>query len=148
MDEMYTAKKGMGAYLNGERIHTSPCTKFEDSIFAFIVIPRKAERHTIYARSQAFLSRSSPGYRVFGSVAITLCYIASGIMDAYNVEGVGPWDSAGGILLIEEAGGCVKDVSGGDYDIMKPQLVCASTEELCNEMLEIIKEVDSKFDVK
>lgn len=150
MDEMYTAKRGMGAYLNGERIYTSPCTKFEDSIFALSILgPQmggKIDRQKIMARTQAFFSRC-PGNRVFGSVAITLCYISSGLMDAYNVENMGPWDCAGGILLIEEAGGCVKDVSGGPYDIMKPRLVCASTEELCNEMLRIINEADSKVNV-
>lgn len=115
-----------------------------DAIFAFAVIGRPEDRPKLVARAGALLGKSS-GYRILGSVAITLCYIASGIMDAYNVENIGPWDSAGGILLIEEAGGIVKDVSGGPYDIMKPRLVCASTEELCNEIIEIVNQVNSKF---
>lgn len=147
MDEMYTAKKGQGAFLNNERIYVSKCTELRDALFSFTLIPKRNQKANYMARIVEFM-RNSNGFRIFGSIAIGTCFIASGIMDGYNFENVGPWDAAGGILLVEEAGGCVKDISGGPYDIMKPDLVVAATEELCDEMIRIIKEVDAKHSSK
>lgn len=147
MDEMYTAKKGQGAFLNDERIHVSKCTELRDALFSFTLIPKRNQKSNYMPRIIEFM-RNSNGFRIFGSIAIGTCFIASGIMDGYNFENVGPWDAAGGVLLVEEAGGFVKDISGGPYDIMKPNLVVAATEELCDEMIRIIKEVDAKHSSK
>lgn len=144
---MYTAKRGQGAFLNGERIHVSKCKELRDALFSFTLIPRRNQKANFMPRIIEFM-RTSTGFRIFGSIVTATCYIASGIMDAYNFENAGPWDAAGGVLLVEEAGGCVKDVSGGPYDIMKPNMVVAATEELCDEMIRIIKEVDAKHSSK
>lgn len=67
-------------------------------------------------------------------------------MDAYHIEGAGPWDCAAGILLIEEAGGCVKSTHGGAYDIMKPDIIVGCHESVVNEMLNIVQGVESKVE--
>uniref|UniRef100_A0A336MXY0 Inositol-1-monophosphatase n=1 Tax=Culicoides sonorensis TaxID=179676 RepID=A0A336MXY0_CULSO len=143
MDEMYTAKKGQGAFLNNERIHVSSCKTFSDALFCFTLIPRRGQGNLFKARILEFMKRSN-GFRIFGSVALTLCFIASGLMDAYSFENVMPWDVAGGILLIEEAGGFVKHKTGKSYDLMEPNLVVAATEELCDEMIGIINDIEVK----
>lgn len=74
---------------------------------------------------------------------MTLCYIASGIMDAYNCR-CAPWDSAAGFLLITEAGGCVKDTNGAPVNLMRPHFVAAATEVVCDQMIDIIHNVEEK----
>ncbi|XP_063696119.1 inositol monophosphatase 2-like [Culicoides brevitarsis] len=143
MDEMYTAKKGQGAFLNGERIHVSNCKDFRDAVFSFTLIPVRQKNVNYMPRIMEFM-RQSMGIRILGSIAMATCYIASGLMDAYNFENAAPWDAAGAVLLVEEAGGVVKSSSGGPYDIMKPNMVVAATEELCDQMIQMIKKVEEK----
>lgn len=93
------------------------------------------------ARTQAFVSQCI-GIRSLGSAALTLCYVARGLVDAYNVEDLKPWDIAAGALLVKEAGGIVIDKSGGEFDIMRPDVIAAGTKELGEVILVIIKEID------
>lgn len=73
---------------------------------------------------------------------MSLCYVANGSIDAYNVDNLYPWDVAAAALIIREAGGCVLNTRGGEFDVMKPNILCAGTEELCRELVAIFKEVN------
>lgn len=64
-------------------------------------------------------------------------------MDAYSCR-CAPWDSAAGFLLITEAGGCVKDISGAKVNLMKPNFVASATEVVCDELIDIIHDVEEK----
>jgi myo-inositol-1(or 4)-monophosphatase len=80
--------------------------------------------------------------RSFGSAAMTLCYVARGTIDAYQVDDLKPWDIAAGALILREAGGVVMDTSGGEYDIMNPNVITAGTPQMAQTILEIIREVE------
>lgn len=92
-------------------------------------------------RTRAFVTHSL-GIRCFGCAALTLCYVAKGLIDGFNVEDLYPWDICAGALIVQEAGGVVINAKGGAYDIMKPDVITACTEEICDEMLKIVRETD------
>lgn len=81
--------------------HTTSLLNYQDALFCYGVMGNQPDKLQILERAKEFLNRSS-GHRVFGSSVLMLCYIATHI-DAYNQGLVGPWDAAGGILLIEKA---------------------------------------------
>lgn len=81
--------------------------------------------------------------RGIGSAALTLCYVAKGSFQCFHVEDLQPWDIAGGAVILREAGGFITHTSGSPFNIMKPDLICASTEELLEEVKQLIAEADA-----
>ena len=115
-DECFYAWKNGGAYLNGGKITVSAASVLSDSLlatgFPFHVFD-KIEDYILILKE---LMRISRGIRRLGSAAIDLAYTACGRFDGFYEYGLSPWDVAGGILLIKEAGGCVSDFKGkGNY---------------------------------
>lgn len=80
--------------------------------------------------------------RSFGCAALALCYVAVGRCDVYHVEHLKPWDLAAGVAILREAGGTVVHTGGGAFDVMHPDCVGASTEELAKNVVQIIEEAD------
>lgn len=78
--------------------------------------------------------------RSYGSVCVTLAFVASGLLDGYWINELFAWDIAAGSLLIREAGGHCCKPDGSPIDLNDPKLICAATEKLCNEMIELNKE--------
>lgn len=70
-----------------------------------------------------------------------MAYIASGNIDCYSIEFLKPWDIAAGALLVREAGGVVTHINGGQYDILKPDITAASSEQLAQQILTIVNKV-------
>jgi myo-inositol-1(or 4)-monophosphatase len=103
-DELFSAVRGMGAWLNGQRIHVTPA---RDGRPIVLVNPPALERGLFRAIEAAAECRP------MGSIAYTLALVAAGRADAtLNLDGLNEWDVAGGVLLIEEAGGMVMDRNG------------------------------------
>lgn len=69
------------------------------------------------------------------------------MIEAFNIDELWPWDIAAGSLIIQEAGGIVIHTNGGPYDIMHPNVITACTQELCDTMLAIAREVDERVKV-
>jgi myo-inositol-1(or 4)-monophosphatase len=149
LNEFFEVQKGHGAFLNGSKITVSAVTEMNKALFAHEISLATAswafEKNI--ERIKAFV-RKAVGMRSLGSAALTLAYIAQGSIDAYNVEDLKPWDIAAGALLIQEAGGVVIDKTGGAYNIMKPDIIVAGTEELAQKVLEIVQEIDRKLEGK
>lgn len=146
LNELYTARRGQGAFLNGKKIEASKLEDLSRCVLAHEVslgcvpnfLPKYMERATEFVRR-------SIGVRAIGSAALTLGYVAHGVIDAYNIEDLKPWDIAAGALVVEEAGGVVVDVSGGKYNIMKPNIIAAGNKKLAEEIREIITEIDQRL---
>lgn len=79
------------------------------------------------------------GIRGIGCAALDLAYVAQGIYDGCHVDDLWPWDMAAGVVLIREAGGVVYGPNGAEFNVMKPNLVSAGTEILCQKLIELIK---------
>jgi len=113
-DELFSAEKGKGAFLNGERIQVSSKTSLNESLMA-TGFPFKA-KHFLPQYLKVFhdIFEQSIGIRRMGSAAIDLAYTAAGRFDGYWEIGLSPWDAAAGTVLIREAGGRISDFWDGD----------------------------------
>jgi myo-inositol-1(or 4)-monophosphatase len=111
LNQLFYAERGQGAYLNGRRLHVSPCTALNASL-VLLDWPRAPEPRALAAGFLARLAPQVDAIRSRGSAALGFCSVAAGWAEAYFQYTLGPWDVAAGWLLVEEAGGQVSDLSG------------------------------------
>ncbi|HKW56412.1 MAG TPA: inositol monophosphatase family protein [Candidatus Acidoferrum sp.] len=124
-DELFAAARGAGATLNGKRIFVSKVETLATSLLCtgFPVHKRKANPNIHYYWE--FTLRSH-GVRRDGSAALDLACVAAGRFDAFWEFGLKPWDTAAGVLLIEEAGGRVSDFQGVAYQLGGPVIFASN----------------------
>ncbi|XP_067642432.1 uncharacterized protein [Eurosta solidaginis] len=147
VNEMYSAWKGQGAYLNGQRISVSKCTKIKNAVFgAELSLIQYPPIHDKQIKRICKLTSNCSGCRSMGSAAVSLCYVARGSLDCFAVDDLHPWDIAGGALIIREAGGLVQHSKGGEFSILKPDCIAAATPELAKDMIDLINEADELTD--
>jgi len=115
-DEMFTAEKSSGAYLNGERISVSQAGRIEDALYS-TGFPSRRRHQNVNIHFYYQLAMISHGVRRTGSAAIDLAYVACGRLDGFWEFGLKPWDMAAGILLIQEAGGSTTDMHGSPHHL-------------------------------
>lgn len=125
-DDLYTAARGHGAFLDGTALHASGRPGLEDALIGTGFPFRKLGRLDLYLACFAEVVRVTAGIRRPGSAALDLAAVAAGRYDGFWEEGLGPWDIAAGSLLIEEAGGVVTDFSGGGAFLESGALVAGS----------------------
>lgn len=114
--EMFTAWKGGGAYLNGDRIHTSKNAKLGDCLLATGFPYHDFSGKESFLKLLGRLFENTRGVRRLGSAATDLAYVACGRFDGFFEYGLNAWDVAAGALLVQEAGGEVSDYSkNSDY---------------------------------
>ena len=115
-DEMFTAALGCGAGLNGEAIHVSTTATLGECLVGTGFPSQKRHKNpNIYFYHQ--LTLHTHGVRRAGSAALDLCNVASGRYDGFWEFNLNPWDTAAGVLIVQEAGGRVTDFSGGEFQI-------------------------------
>jgi len=135
-DELFVARKGGGATLNGEPIHVSSVGQLIASIlvtgFSYD-FARRAHQAEIW---RDFLTRVQ-AIRQTGSAALNLCYIAAGRLDGYWERGISPWDVAAGAVMVMEAGGRVTDMAGGAFR-SEDREILASNGSLHGDLLGVI----------
>jgi len=134
-NEMFTAARGEGAYLNGKRIHVSPIETLAQSLVATGFPTHQRKRSANMNYYWEFTLRSH-GVRRDGSAALDLCSVACGRFDAFWEFGLNSWDTAAGILLVQEAGGKVTDMNGEPYRLGGPQTL-ATNGRIHGEMQEV-----------
>jgi myo-inositol-1(or 4)-monophosphatase len=109
--EMFTAERGSGAWLNNRRIRVSKAARLKDSLVA-TGFPSYKRHQNVNVHFYYQLAMASHGVRRAGSAAIDLAWVACGRLEAFWEFGLNPWDMAAGMLLVEEAGGRVSDMHG------------------------------------
>jgi myo-inositol-1(or 4)-monophosphatase len=114
-DEMFSSRRGQGAWLNGHRIHVSETGTLNDALLGTGFPYDRRDRAAFYLRHVERFMVLSQGLRRAGAAALDLCYVAAGRLDGFWEWGLRSWDTAAGILLVEEAGGTVSDVRGMPY---------------------------------
>lgn len=125
-DELFTAKRGGGAYCNGLPIRVSGAEQLEQALFATGFPYRDYGRLEAFNRLLTHFYRRSRGLRRFGSAATDLAYVACGRFSGFFEYGLSPWDVAAGVLLVVEAGGQVSDFQGGADYLFNGEMVAAS----------------------
>jgi len=135
--EEFYAEKGKGAYLNGYRIRVSSRREMESALFA-TGLPFKGCEGLDQALSEtkAFLNETA-GVRRFGSAALDLAYVACGRYEGYWERNLKMWDIAGGMLLVNEAGGALSSLIKGENPLENGHVI-ASNKELHNDMEKIL----------
>ena len=113
-DEMFAAEKGSGTYLNGERARVSKVGIMAECLSGTGFPSHKRHKNpNIHFYHQITLK--THGVRRAGAAALDLASVASGRLDAFWEFNLNPWDTAAGVLLVEEAGGRVTDMHGGPW---------------------------------
>ena len=138
--EMFAARRGGGAFLNGRRLRVSKIKKLADALMATGIPFRARSRFQQYFRSLQTISLASAGMRRGGSAALDLAYVACGRFDGFWEINLSPWDIAAGALLIGEAGGSISDVRGRP-DPMESGDVLASNGLIHGELKAITRSV-------
>ena len=139
--ELFLAKRGNGAFMNGRRLKVSAIPKISDALLVTGFPYDRAEKADFYCSFFTKFMRISHDVRRMGSASLDLAWLAAGRTDGYWEFGLKPWDVAAGGLLVEEAGGKVSDFSGrpwkkaNDYGVQ----TLATNGKIHKEMLGIIK---------
>lgn len=137
-NEIFTAEKGKGAFLNDRRLRVSARRTLDDAVVATGIPHRGRPGHGRFQREIAALIPQVSGVRRTGSATIDLAWTAAGRFDAYWEHNIQAWDMAAGILLIREAGGLVTDAEGRDQMFETGSIVCG-TPGVQRKLLEALK---------
>ena len=138
-DEMFTAEKGNGSYLNNQRMRVSSRSKLKDCII-FTGGPKHESKDKDLALKEYnnFSSKVEIPIRKLGSAALDMAYVAAGRCDGFWQRNLNYWDIAAGILLVKEAGGYVTDFSGKDKYV-ENKTILANNSRISEEMIEVLK---------
>jgi myo-inositol-1(or 4)-monophosphatase len=137
-NELFTASKGRGAFLNERRIRVSRCLNLKDALVGTGFPYRELARLDDYIGQMRRVILRTAGVRRAGAAALDLAYVAAGRMDAFWEMGLAPWDMAAGALLVSEAGGLVGDF-GGEPGFMESGDITAATPKLYSQLLQALR---------
>jgi myo-inositol-1(or 4)-monophosphatase len=139
-NELFTATRGHGAYVNDRRMRVSKRTQLEGSLigtgFPFRDFKHTNEYITILRKVMA----QTAGVRRAGAAALDLAYVAAGRLDGFWEMGLSPWDMAAGSLLIQESGGLVSDFDG-DSNYLDSGRIVAGTPKVFRHLLQLVSAV-------
>lgn len=149
LNDLYTARKGRGAFKNGFPIKPSETKDLNKSLVMICSglnnygkVPNWLDIGL--GNKRALAEAGIRGDRSFGSTVLSMCLIACGAGDAYIQYGVCCWDVAAAALIVEEAGGVVIDINGKEFNIMSRRVLCAGKIELASAISVLCQNVDYK----
>lgn len=137
-NEMFTATKGAGAFLNDKRIRVTRCDKLADALIGTGFSARDLSALDEYMEMFKIMTAKCQGLRRPGAAALDLAYVATGRLDGFFEKGLAPWDIAAGALLITEAGGIIGNFSG-DSDYLHVGDVLAGTPKVFGQMVNALQ---------
>jgi myo-inositol-1(or 4)-monophosphatase len=135
--ELFTASRGAGAHLENHRIRVSKARTLDGALIATGLPYRANTKHLdAYMGMLRAVIEEVAGVRRPGAAALDLAYVAAGRVDAFWEIGLSPWDTAAGTLLIQEAGGRIGTLSGGEYT--QQGNIVAGTPKVYTALLEVL----------
>jgi len=137
-NEMFTASKGGGAFLNDKRIRVTRCDKIADALIGTGFPSRDLSGLDQYLDMFKVMTAKCQGLRRPGAAALDLAYVATGRLDGFFEKGLAPWDIAAGSLLVTEAGGIVGNFVG-DSDYLHKGDVLAGTPKVFGQMVNLLQ---------
>ena len=138
-NELFTATKGAGAFLNERRIRVSRRTKLQEALVGTGFPYRELNNLDTYLAIFKEVIEKTAGQRRPGAASLDLAYVACGRYDAFWEFGLAPWDMAAGTLLISEAGGLVSDLSGEAAYLDSGNIV-AGTPKVFAQLLKLVQD--------
>lgn len=136
-NDLFTASRGAGAYLNEKRIRVSRRDRMAESLIGTGFPFRGTEGLDEYMKMFRVMTEKCAGLRRPGAAALDLAYVACGRLDGFFEKGLQPWDAAAGSLLISEAGGIVGDFRG-ESDYLYKGNVIAGTPKIFAQMVNVL----------
>jgi len=137
-DELFTAERGKGAFLNDRRLRVAARKRLTDSVVA-CALPHPSRGDVVLTRNEHIaVQEKVASLRRFGAATLDLAWVAAGRLDAYWERGLSPWDMAAGIALVREAGGFVTDLDGGDITLTADGVV-AGNDDIHRDLLRLLK---------
>jgi myo-inositol-1(or 4)-monophosphatase len=137
-DEMYTAEKGQGAFLNDKRLRVAARKSLSECLIATGIPFLGREGHERFLAEAEAIMAVTAGLRRFGAAALDLAYVAAGRFDGFWERGPKPWDVAAGILIVREAGGFVSDLDGSSRALDAGHILAAN-DTLHPQLLKLLK---------
>lgn len=137
-NELFTASKGRGAFLNDRRIRVSKRTRLAEALIGTGFPYREFDNVDAYLAMFKDLTQKTAGIRRPGAAALDLAYVACGRLDGFWEIGLQPWDMAAGVLMIQEAGGLVSDLAGEGTFLDSGNIV-AGTPKVFGQLLQVIQ---------
>ena len=129
LDELYTAKIGKGAFLNGKKLKVSHENDFQKSLlatgFPYTSGTNENDLNDVIKKIKTILPLCQD-LRRLGSAALDLCYVARGVYQGYYEMNLKPWDVSAGVLILTEAGGMVSNIKGEEYRLFEDKYLVAS----------------------
>ena len=138
-DEMFTAEKGNGSYVNNQRMRVSSRSSLKDCII-FTGGPKRESKGMELALKEYnnFSSKVLVPIRKLGSASLDMAYVAAGRCDGFWQRNLNYWDIAAGIILVKEAGGFVTDFNG-ENEYIQNKTILVTNSKINNEMIEVLK---------
>ena len=136
-NDLFTATKGRGAFMNDRRLRVSKRTRLSDSLIGTGFPFRKGDNFKRYVKMFEQVMQSCAGLRRPGAAALDLCYVAAGYYDGFFETGLNPWDVAAGSLIITEAGGLIGNFTG-DSDYLFQREVVAGNPKVYGQLVQIL----------
>ena len=137
-DELFTAIRGRGAFLNGEPIRVGAQETLGDAIIA-MGSPPAEESMAVSLKGVAVLMPKVRTIRMLGSAALMLAWVANGRLTCYWEYDLSSWDIAAGALIIQEAGGRFTDLAGTDF-CLRNRKICATNGKIHDEVLRVLRD--------
>jgi myo-inositol-1(or 4)-monophosphatase len=138
-DEMFSAEKGQGAFLNDQRLRVAGRRRLADCVIGNGMPHLGRGDHGLFLHEAAALMRKVAGMRRMGSAALDLCWVASGRLDGFWESGLAPWDMAAGLIILREAGAIARDIHGGDR-VFDTGSVVAGNDLVVGQLLKVLTE--------
>jgi len=137
-DELFSGARGAGSFLNGQRLQVSGVARLGDGLLTTGFPYRVREKIAIVmSQFEAFILESQ-AVRRGGSAALDMCYTALGRCDGFWELDLHPWDTAAGLVILEEAGGRVTDFKGNPYSVYMKEIL-ASNGKIHEELVEVLE---------
>jgi len=142
LEELFFAIKGEGAYLNNEKISVSNIEDFQRSLigtgFPYSSAENENDLNFVVTKLKKILPRCQD-IRRLGSASLDLCYVASGKLEGFYEINLKPWDVAGGMLIVSEAGGIVTNCYGESYNLFEDACIVATNGKIHEKIVEILQ---------
>lgn len=138
LDEMYEAKIGEGAFLNGVKLEVSQESEFQRALissgFPYTSATCEADLNDVMKKLKDILPKCQD-IRRLGSAAIDLCYVAKGTYEGYYEMNLKAWDVSAGLIILLEAGGKISNVDGDEYRLFEDKYIVASNGHIHKELI-------------
>ena len=141
-DELYTAERGKGAFLNDQRLRVAGRRQMNECVIACGLPHIGRGDHELSRREMTAIQEKVAGLRRFGAASLDLAFVAAGRLEGYWERNLQAWDVAAGMLMIREAGGTVSGIQGND-DPLKTGHIVAGNEAIHRELVKILKPLEA-----